>query len=77
MLKATTFKIQILYMISYHADIDLQSFSFVKNMWVKTFFVADLKREQCVVAIKLLEDNTMLISCISQLIAASVETIGF
>ena len=63
-------------MISYHGDIDLQYFFFVKNMWVKTFFVADLKRELCAVAIKLLEDNTMLISCISQLIATGVETIG-
>ena len=63
-------------MISYNAHIDLQSFLFVKSMWVKTFFVADLKQELCVVAIKLLEDNTMLISCISQLIATGVETIG-
>ena len=74
-IKATTFKIEISYMISIYSDFMETLILFViKNVFVwrsKHSLLPTRKQDRCVAAIKLLEDNTMLISCISQLIAAA------
>ena len=74
-IKATTFKIEISYMISIYSDFMETLILFViKNVFVwrsKHSLLPTRKQDRSVAAIKLLEDNTMLISCISQLIAAA------